>query len=64
MKQKTYFNDPIPLNSMYKMSCNSCRSDVVIIVERYPHGPDGLHACPVCGSKDQDYRRSDYERQA
>ena len=52
MSTKDYWNDPIPLNQMYKMSCNSCRSDVVIIVERYPHGPDRLHACPVCGSRD------------
>ena len=54
---KTYWNDPTPRYMTYYLACDSCRSDVKISVERYPHGPEGLAACPVCGSRGQQYRK-------
>lgn len=48
---KNYFNDSRPWVNVWEMECCSCRCDFFIKVFNYPHGPNEVQYCPICGSK-------------
>jgi LSD1 subclass zinc finger protein len=49
--QKNYWNDPRPFPKPVKMVCCDCRNILEIKwLERYPHGPEDIKCCPICGA--------------
>ena len=46
---KTLFNDVRPNKNKYRVDCASCRCVINTEVENYPHGPNEVAYCPVCG---------------
>lgn len=54
---KTPFNDPRENDVTWATACPSCRCQCSIIVVHYPHGPDEVKRCPVCGDCDIEIQR-------
>lgn len=46
---KTHFNDSRNNKVKWVTKCPSCRCDTEILVTHYPHGPNEVAYCPVCG---------------
>lgn len=47
---KTHFNDERPYKNGWLTTCASCRCDIAMVVENYPHGPQDVKFCAVCGT--------------
>lgn len=47
---KTLFNDTRPNRLSYKTTCASCRCEIELKVINYPHGPQDVLFCAVCGT--------------
>lgn len=49
-----YFTDRRPLLKDARYECCDCRNTLFIkFLDRYPHGPDLIRYCPVCGADGQ-----------
>lgn len=48
---KTIFNDRRPNMNWWTTQCSGCRCTVTMLVDNYPHGPNTVNYCPVCGAK-------------
>jgi len=35
--------------SVWKITCNSCRCQIQLVVQPYPSGPSQPILCPICG---------------
>lgn len=46
---KNHFNDYRPNGQNWATACASCRCEITMMVVHYPHGPNEVCFCPVCG---------------
>ena len=49
---KHYWNDKRPEHTYTVIICPDCRALCDIRVDHYPHGPNTVMCCPICGSKE------------
>lgn len=47
---KNHFNDPREDYVGWRTQCASCRCEIHLTVSHYPHGPNEVRYCAVCGS--------------